>query len=779
MNEKFYRSFEKAVTAESLNSHGQKYIQNKDYSNAIKIVSQAIHLYPQNSDLYITLGKAFFSTSQIDRAEQCFSKSISINPHNADSWYEHGKVSEYQKKYLHAESDYRKAISIDINHLGSIYKLALILFHSENYNDSIKLLKKAIKLQPKIALIHNSLGLAYKRINSYKESKICFENAIKYQPKMAEAYNNLGLIFEEEKKYDEASKYYRKAIKVNDKFAVAYYNLGKLLYDKGKVDEAIITFKKAILSKKYFSEAFNNLGIAFQYKGLHHRALNCFQISARFNLNNSSALYNSAILFQYNNQFKKAKLCIDRILSLSPNDSKVLIPYYQLLKDVCEWEKAAKIGQKIDVLTANALQSNKCPDEMPFLNIARCQDMKNNLAIAKSWSRKILSEIDKTLNIILGNRNNPNKISIGYLSDGFRNHPNTHLISDIFKFHDRKNFNIFCYSYGDNDNNPYRKKIEKECDKFIDLKDENDFSIAKRINNDGCDILVELKGFTFGSRLKICAFRPAPIQIRFLGSPGTTGAPFFDYLITDRTVTPEKYAKFYSEKFAYLPDCYQVNSIPHKSAIRSLSRIEVGLPVNAFVFCSFCASYKIDAEMFSVWMRILKRTPGSYLWLLKDTDEVVANIRKAAISKGIGDKRLIFADRCDREKHLNRLHCADLALDTSIVNGAITTSDALWSGVPVVTLKGKTFISRMSTSILKRVGLKELICTDTQEYEDTAVHFATHPIDIENIKAKINRKTLLETIYDTKSSVKNLERLYKKMWQTHLAGNPPAMIDTD
>jgi protein O-GlcNAc transferase len=293
---------------------------------------------------------------------------------------------------------------------------------------------------------------------------------------------------------------------------------------------------------------------------------------------------------------------------------------------------------------------------------------------------------------------------------------------------------------------------------------------AEKIFEDKVDILVDLAGHTEGNRMEICSCRPAPLQVRYLGMPGTTGADYFDYIITDPIVLPEEHTAFYSEKFIYLPHCYQINSTRSAFSDYSFSRKNLGLPENDFVFCSFNTNYKLDPVMFDVWMKILKRVPGGVLWLLKGKETVERNLRPEAEIRDVDPNRLVFAEKLPKDEHLARLRYADLALDTRIVNGAITTSDALWSGVPVLSMQGSHFASRMSSSILSAIGLPEMVANCLDQYESLAVGLADNSRKLKRLREKLanNRKT--EPLFDTTQFVKHLENAYEEMLKIFLAG---------
>jgi protein O-GlcNAc transferase len=317
----------------------------------------------------------------------------------------------------------------------------------------------------------------------------------------------------------------------------------------------------------------------------------------------------------------------------------------------------------------------------------------------------------------------------------------------------------------------------EESDQFIDIRESSHIDAAKRIYADGVDILVDLKGHTKGSRLGILACRAAPIQVHYLGYPGTTGADCIDYLITDRIVTPEEHAPYYSEKLVFLPHCYQVNDHQQEIASRNWNRETLGLPDKGFVFSSFNLPYKIDPVMFDCWMRILQQVPDSVLWLFGDNENTRYNLRQEAADRGVDPDRLVFAQKLEKAEHLSRLQWADLALDTRIVNGHTTTSDSLWAGVPVVVLQGGHFASRVSSSLLHAVGLSELVTYRLEEYEKIAVQLASRPSELKAVRLKLNSNRLKKPLFDTARFVRNLENAYRAMWRIFLEGRAPRQIE--
>jgi len=300
--------------------------------------------------------------------------------------------------------------------------------------------------------------------------------------------------------------------------------------------------------------------------------------------------------------------------------------------------------------------------------------------------------------------------------------------------------------------------------------------LARCINDDKVCILIDLMGYTNGNRLDVCALRPSPLQLTWLGFPGTTGAEFFDYIITDKIVSPEGHASFYSENFVYMPHCYQVNNNCQEIADCEWQRRDFGLPEHGFVFSSFNQPVKVDPLMFDCWMRILKKVSNSVLWLLWDNRIAEVNLRSAAQERGINPNRLVFAKKLSKEKHLARMRLADLALDTRVYNGHTTTSDSLWAGTPVIALQGTHFASRVSASILTAIELPELITQDLTEYENLAVHLALNRDNLIHLRQKLKSHRNTKPLFDTARFTKNLEFAFQEMWRVYQQGDPPCPI---
>ena len=367
------------------------------------------------------------------------------------------------------------------------------------------------------------------------------------------------------------------------------------------------------------------------------------------------------------------------------------------------------------------------------------------------------------------------RLRIAYVSADFREHPVAYLMAGLFEHHDRTRFETLAISLR-NDSSEMQKRLRGAFDQFLDVSAMSDRAVADLMQAKEIDIAVDLMGYTLHSRPGILGYRPAPIQINYLGHPGTMGADHIDYIIADEFVIPEDQQPYYQEKVIYMPDCFQVNSPTRSFTGKAPTRAEVKLPENAFVFCSFCNNQKITPGMFDLWMRLLRQVEGSVLWLFTYKTAAESNLRREAASRGVKPTRLIFAPRVDFSAYLTRYRLADLFLDTFPFNGGTTASDALWTGLPLVTCSGDTFAARMAGSLLNAIGLPELITDSLEDYEQLALRLARDPDLLSSFKARLARNRDTCPLFDTARFAHRLEAAYRMMWEIWQRGEPPRPI---
>lgn len=726
------------------NNLGNAYRDSGRYEQAIACYRKALQIKPDLVETYINMGIAYYKLADLERAVSAYQKAIELKPNSAEAYYNLGNTFKEQRLFDEAVSCYRQATSLNPMLVEAFYNQANILEKQDRFEEAIVCLKHCIQFKPDWAEAHSNLGNLSKQLGFIDDAIFYCQKAIQLKPELDEAHINLGNAFKDQGSFGNAMDCYHNALRINSANAEAYFNLGVTCAEADHMAEATGYFQKATQLKPQFAEAHNYMGVVLAEQGRRDEAIDFFQ----------------------------------KAIQINPDYTEAYFYLIHQLQHTCDWRLLSRFSEKLELLISRAKDKGRSIIEPPFICMARCSDSAMNLAAAKAWSRKIVKPLlNATVPFALETRRqNKRKLTVGYLSGDFHDHATAHLMLSLFGRHDREKFKINCYSYGPDDHSSYRKQILNQSDQFIDIRKKSHINAARQIYGDRVDILVDLKGHTRGARLGILASRPAPIQAHYLGYPGTTGANFIDYLITDRIVTPEDHAAYYSEKLVYLPHCYQVNDDQQEIADRDWTRKAMGLPDRGFVFSSFNLPYKIDPVMFDSWMRILRQVPDSVLWLFDDNPNARRNLRREAANRGVEPDRLVFAQKIEKAEHLSRLQWADLALDTRIVTGHTTTSDSLWAGVPVITIQGSHFASRVSSSLLCAVGLPELVTDCMEEYEKLAVELAAHSSRLNDLRHKLNINRLKKPLFDTARFVRNLELAYSEMWRIFLEGRALAPI---
>jgi protein O-GlcNAc transferase len=674
---------------------------------------------------------------------------IPVNPEIAEKdplqVYRNGIAYQRCGDIARARDCYEQATTLKKDFVEAHFRLAALHSESGELQAAITRYRKCVRLEPKVAATYNNLGLLLQKQGDLNGAIACMRKSIALDPLFAEAFTNLGSIYSDTGDRNAALACHKKVVRLRPGDATAHYNLGVARQELGQLEASKKCFYQAIRIRPDFSEALNNLGLLHKRSGLPDKAVDCFEKATNADPNNRKAAYNLG----------------------------------KLLQDICDWRRLDEVIATIHQQTLRAIKEGIPTAEEPFFNLTRSQNLELNFQVARSHSHDIASRCQPIGKPLTYRRQcvESKKLKIGYLGDSFGNHPTAHLMMDVFSLHNREKYGIHCYAYGSNDRSTYRQHIEKSCDHFVDIANIPSFEAANWINQDGIHILVDLKGHTTNSRLDVCAYRPAPIQVRYLGMAGSSGAPFFDYIITDKVVTPQAHSPFYSEKFVYMPNGYQVNSPkPQLPNNRSMTRKKMGLPENGIVFAAFLSGYKVDRHLFDCWVDMLKQVPGSVLWLWERDGMFRKNIIREAMVRSLSPERIVFAKELPKNEHLSRLSLADLCLDACRVNGAATTSDALWAGVPVITVQGGHFASRMSASILTSVGLPELITDDLNHYELLAVNLATNRCRLNSVKSKLAKNKHIKPLFNTAQFVRDLECGYSRMWEIYKDGKDPQQI---
>lgn len=533
--------------------------------------------------------------------------------------------------------------------------------------------------------------------------------------------------------------------------------LGIVLAAQNKHDDAVVMFRRCLEKKKEWPEAIFNLGQALLALGAKDEARTSLRRLVKEFDGHKQHYVALAKAEQACGDMAAAKNALLQAARLDPNDREVQSWTIYLARQICDWDHKTVLDK---ILPSVLVTLTDDPARVRFAAEHECQERYKNI---------------KTLPPVVPVAKP--RLKIGYLSSDFHDHATAYLMAELFSLHNHNEFEVFVYSYGPDDGSAIRKRIAESADEFIDVSALTAFGVANRIRQDGIDILIDLKGHTRGGKLEILARRPAPLQMHWLGYPGTTGATFIDYFIADGITLPEESEKYFTEKILRLPNSYQINDrqrpVPSK-----LPREIYGFPADATVLACFNQSYKITAEQLNVWMSLFRELPpDTILWLYESNPEAKKNILAYAEKNGLAHERIYFAQPTNRNDHLARYHHVDIAIDTFPVGGHTTTSDALWMGTPVITRMGNSFISRAAASLLEATGLHDLVTEDTADYRAKILELGNNIEERQRIRALLTERRYKLPLFDTPRFVHNLEVGLHMVWDKAVQGSAPATIN--
>ena len=556
---------------------------------------------------------------------------------------------------------------------------------------------------------------------------------------------------------EEAAEGYRSVLAAAPTHARALNGLGLTLHALGKPEESVKLYIQSLRAEPDRADVLLNFGQSLKTLNRADLAVQAFRDAARLDPAAVAPLKALGQTQQSRGEMEEAVAAYRQALVLEPDHAEILALLVYQLRQNCDWDGLA--GLEARLLARVRAGADGVP---PFIILTLDSTPADQLAAASIWSRRHERAAADRLPPPPPPRRE-GRLRLGYLSADYHEHATAYLIAELFERHDRGRFEVFAYSSGPDDNSPMRQRLLKAVDQFVRIGPLSDRAAAEKIREDGIDILIDLKGYTKGTRAGILALRPAPVQASFLGYPGTSGAAFVDWLIADPVVIPPAHRPFYREMLALLPHCYQPNDSRRPIAEPPPSRAECGLPEEGFVFCCFNSTYKITPAYFDVWVRLLQAVPGSVLWLFASNPWAEFNLRNRAVSAGLGADRLVFARDLPLARHLARYRLADLFLDTLPYTGHTTVSDALWAGLPALTCAGGSFAGLVAASLLKAVGLPELIAPDIAAYEALALRLARDPAELARLRALVAANRLTTPLFDSERFARDLEALYLGM----------------
>ena len=784
---------------------------------AMETYQMALVLNPGLVDAHSNLGNLYKATGDLEAAKKCYLEAIRIKPEFAIAWSNLAGVLKEEGQLAASIAYYREAIRLcpefadAHSNLGNALKEQMLLddamasyqtavklrpdfaighgnlgscyYETGDISAAIKSFKYAIQLEPNFPDAHNNLGNAFREGARLDEAIQCYRAALRLKPDHPHAYNNLGNAMKDKGFVKEAIHCYVTAIRLLPTFAAAHSNLGCILKDQLKFDQAISHFQEAVIIDPFFADAYSNMGNAYKDMGQVEDAIKCYFTAVKIKPTYADALSNLAAACKDSGRMTKAIEYYKQSLQLNPKSADAMANLAHSMALVCDWstreDDLARLSQLIQMQMAKGLSNfSATPSIQPLHALAFPLSLSEMLQIASSFACKT------KFNIALADqrfvfRPKPKslRLKIGYVSSDLGNHPLSQSMQSVFGLHDKSRFEVVCYALSGSDKSAERRKIEAEAEVFKDISLLHPSDAAQLIANDGIHVLVNLNGYTKGSKNEIFAMKPAPVQVSLLGHCGTMAADYIPYMIADSSVVPEELRPYYSEKIVSMPHSFLVND--HRQSCRGVvdmldmpTRAQYGLKEDSFVFCNFSQLYKIDPTVFDVWMSILKRVPNSVLWLLRFPPAGEQHLLQEAYKRGVrGEDQIVFSDVLPRPEHIKRGYLADLFLDTTLCNAHTTACDVLWSGTPLLTLPDQKMSARVGCSLLRAIGLEsELVCDSLLRYEEAAVALAQDSEKLFGMRRHIERCRDSCALFDTKRWTGNLEKAFAALWRDHEAG---------
>jgi predicted O-linked N-acetylglucosamine transferase (SPINDLY family) len=720
---------------DALNAMGVLAGQSKDLQEAIQYFERAIATQPGNSGAHCNRGLALKQLRQPDAALACFDRAIALDPNSAIAYYSRAETCSDLGRIDEALASYDKAIAINPGFVQAAYRRGVVLQLSARPDDAIGSYDQVIRIKPDHFNAHANKAFSLLALGRYSEALASCDEAFALKPDQAPMYLLRGDALRALGSREAALASYERAISINPDDAEAHCSRGTVLLLLVKMDEALASFDRAIAINPDYAEA-------YFHRGYSHRMFDRYDSAAA--------------------DYKV-------VANLAPDFDFLPGRRLEASLQVCDWSDFDALMEQIAAGIENDARVSH-----PFIFMALMHSARLQHKVARTWVSQACPANDSLGPI--APRARPQKVTVGYFSADLHEHPVGRLLAELIEIHDRSRFEVIAFSFGPKTQDESQQRLMRAFDRFIEVREKSNVEIASLARSLNVDIAVDLGGYTYQNRAGIFALRAAPVQVNYLGYLGTMGASYMDYIVADRTVVTPESENHYSERIIYLPDSHQVNDRKRRIADKVYTRKELGLPPKGFVFCCFNTSYKISPATFAGWMRILDAVPGSVLLLYANHEAIETNLRAQAARHSVDPRRLVFGERLPPAEYLARYRATDLFLDTLPYNAGTTASDALWAGLPVLTLTGEAFVSRTAASLLTAIGVPELITSTQQQYEQLAIELALNPQRLARIRSRIQDNRLTSPLFDTPQFARNLEAAYTAIHDRYQAGLPPDHI---
>jgi protein O-GlcNAc transferase len=700
---------------------------------ALDCTARAVQLAPEDPRVLYAHGNALMAMSRAEEALSNFSAACKLLPGYSKAFNSLGNALLALGRLPDALVAYDGSLQIDANDPDTAFNRANALLALGRAAEAVAAADRAIALDSRMACAHYVRGNALLDQGLPLEALASFDRSIALEPVSAEAHRNRGKALLDLSRLEEALSSLDRALQIRPDYTGAAVNRGNALLQLGRMEDAVAAYRKVLELDPDNVDALSNLGSAFLDTGRSQEMAACF-----------NRLAQSTPGFHY----AQGSLLQARLQAM------IWSQYGALTRQVVE---SVSLGRHATA---------------PLWLLSHSDSASLQLQCARTFAADSYPTAAQAL--CGGRRYAHERIRVAYVSGDFRMHALSLLMAGVFEKHDHERFEFIAVSLKPPQDSPLGRRVQAAFPRFHDLSASSDAEIAAFIRDNEVDIAVDLMGVTSGARTAIFAQRPAPLQVNYLGYPGTLGADFMDYLLADPFVIPPQSREHYQEKIVYLPDCFQANDSARPRDQQRLTRGQLGLPSSGLVLCCFNNTVKVNPPMFDIWCRLLTRVDGAVLWMLADTAAACQTLRREAQNRGVDPARLIFAGRTSYEDYLARMELADLFLDTFPFNAGTTASDALWVGLPVLTCAGEAFASRMAGSLLSTLDLRELITYTTEDYETRALELTTQPARLAAIRARLVSNRDERPLFKTERICRQLEAAFQTMWLRHERGDPPA-----
>jgi protein O-GlcNAc transferase len=726
--------------------------QQGRHGEALELIAAALKINPASSEALSNYGNILTVLGRTGDALAAFDRALEIGPPYAETLTNRGNILWKLGRPQEALASYQAALRIKPNLLEALVGSANALRHLKRLDEALENSGKALSLKPDSIEALNNRGAVLSELRRFEDALACYDKALAIRPNASSVLINRGSTLQALKQSERALADLDRALSLEPNNPEALSNRGIALSHLKRFDEALASYANALAIDPRLVEALSNRGHTLREMHHPHEALESYEAALSIEPNYCKAINSRGAVLSNLGRFQEALTCHERVLAIDPHFPAALADAASAALNLCDWSKAAKFGDEIKLRLADltvppllVLFYDWGPDLQALCAKAYVKDM----AISSPMRSGAIQRRAK--------------IRIAYMSSDFRRHPITSVVTELFELHDRSRFEILGVSLGDDDGSEIRARVVRAVDRFIDVRMLSDRNAAELLHKLEVDIIVDLNGHTQGARPEILRHRAVPVQVNYMGYPGTMGADFIDYIIADKTVLPFDQQQFFKEKIVHLPDTYWACDTK-RSIGESPSRREALLPDPAFVFCCFNNNRKITPAMFDVWMRLLRAVPDSVLWLKKPNDAAMANLQREAAARDVNPARLVFAEDAPGDVHLARHALADLFLDTVPYNAHATASDALWAGLPVMTCLGQTFAGRVAASQLGAAGLPKLVASNMEDYEALALRLARDPALLASYRNRLVQNRQGIRLFNTDRFRRHIESAYIQMW---------------